>query len=89
MFKTAFRILRPGARLFIDIVDLESDAGWAAFANAAKVLRNTEPPPYFPKPSISTELSTYAVRAGYEQSRCHRRSPLIIMTAIKPPALAE
>jgi hypothetical protein len=58
----AFRVLRPGGRLFIDNTDLEQDAGWRAFANGAKSSQKLERTPYIPTPSTASELTTYASR---------------------------
>ena len=81
----AFRVLRPGGRLFIDNTDLEQDAGWRAFANGAKASQKLERAPYSPTPSTAAELTTYASRAGFAQILAHKRSPLMIITAVKPP----
>lgn len=82
--KDACRVLRPGGRLFIDNVDLESDAGWAMLANDAESSQHLERPPYGPRLSTAAELGTYARRAGFGQVQLHRRAPLIILTAVKP-----
>jgi SAM-dependent methyltransferase len=81
-----FRILRPKGRLFIDNVDLESDAGWAAFAEGAKSWQQLERPAYQPRFSSASELMAYALRAGFDRVQSHRRSPLVIVTGIKPSA---
>jgi ubiquinone/menaquinone biosynthesis C-methylase UbiE len=81
----AFRVLRPGGRLFIDNTDLEQDAGWSTFANGAKSSQKLERAPYSPTPSTASELTTYASRAGFAQILAHKRSPLVIITAVKPP----
>jgi len=79
-----FRVLRPNGRFFFDNVDLESDAGWAAFAEGAKSSEEMERPPYQPRFSSAAELTTYALRAGFDLVQSHRRPPLVIVTGIKP-----
>ena len=80
----AFRLLRPGGHIFLDNIDLESDAGWNMFANDARRYQGLEVPPYMPRFSTAAELSAYAVRAGFENIQSHHRPPLVILTAAKP-----
>ena len=82
--KDAFRVLRSGGRLCIDNIDLESDEGWGALARGTESSQELERPPYIPTPSTATELTTYASRAGFAQIQAHKRSPLVIVTAVKP-----
>ena len=79
--KEAFRVLCPRGRLFIDNTDLESDAGWKSFARGAA--SRGQRPPYMPTPATSSEYLTYAQRAGFEQIEIHKRSPVLILTAVK------
>jgi len=79
----AFRVLRPGGRLSIDNIDLESDAGWKMFANDARNLGNRERPPFMPRFSTAAEFVSYVTRAGFANVTVHRRSPLVVVVAEK------
>ena len=80
----AFRVLRPGGRIFIDNMDMESDAGWSMFSKDAIRYRDVQRPPYMPRFSTAGEFTSYANRAGFVDTQVYRRSPLIIVTATKP-----
>ncbi len=80
----AYRVLRPGGRIFLDNMDIESDAGWSMFSKDALRYRDVQRPPYMPRFSTAGEFTAYANRAGFVDTRAHRRSPLIIVTATKP-----
>jgi SAM-dependent methyltransferase len=79
----AFRVLKPRGRIYIDNIDIESDAGWAMFANDAKRYQSLELPPYTPRFSTTAELRAYVTRAGFKQVQSYHRSPLVIVTGIK------
>jgi ubiquinone/menaquinone biosynthesis C-methylase UbiE len=80
----AFRVLRSGGRIFLDNIDLTSDKGWASFLGLAAKYEAAELPPYMTRFSTAAELMEYATRAGFERVKSHQRSPLIIVTAVKP-----
>jgi ubiquinone/menaquinone biosynthesis C-methylase UbiE len=80
----AFRVLRPAGRLYVDNTDLESDAGWASFAIGVATIQAFEHPPFQPSPTTAGEFTAFAKRAGFVDVRTHQRSPLVILTAIKP-----
>lgn len=79
----AARVLRPGGRLLLDNVDIESEAGWAMFARDARLYQSLERPPYMPRFSTASELRNYASRAGLEHVGAHQRAGLVVLTAVK------
>lgn len=80
----AFRVLRPAGRVFMDIIDIESEAGWDMFARDAVRYKDLERPPYMPRFSDASELTVYLRRAGFGGIHAHHRSPLVIVTGLKP-----
>jgi hypothetical protein len=67
---------------------------WDALATSPRLARaaacgKVERPPYGPRLSTAAELTTYALRAGFEQVKSRRRAPLVIVTAIKPNLAAS
>jgi ubiquinone/menaquinone biosynthesis C-methylase UbiE len=79
----AFRVLRPGGRLLLDNIDIESDEGWSMFLNDVSRYQTLERPPYMPRFSTGAELTNYAKRAGFGQIAVHRRSPVVVLTSLK------
>ena len=63
----AFRILRPGGRLFIDNVNLCSDEGWDVFEKHRQTFPPGQRPPHITQCSTSAELEEYLKRAGFEK----------------------
>jgi ubiquinone/menaquinone biosynthesis C-methylase UbiE len=80
----ALRVLRPDGRIFMDIIDIESDVGWTKFTHDAGRYKHLERPPYMPRFSTAAELTVYLEKAGFEKVHTHRRSPLAIVTATRP-----
>ncbi len=60
----AFRVLRPGGRLYCDNVDITSTLGWTMFQDAASYPPN-ERPSYLPMLSSADELRVYGTKAGF------------------------
>ncbi|MFL6567586.1 MAG: class I SAM-dependent methyltransferase [Chthoniobacterales bacterium] len=60
----ADRVLRPAGRIFIDNVDLCSDAGWEVF-ELHRPIPPADRPPHITKHSTEQELTTYLQRAGF------------------------
>lgn len=79
----AYRVLRHGGRIYIENVDLESEAGWIMFTNHARHWETSERPPYDTRFSTAAELMAYASRAGFERIQAHHRPPQVIVTAVK------
>ena len=79
-------MLRPDGRIFMDIIDIESDVGWGMFARDAVRYKHLERPPYMPRFSTASELTVYLQRAGFAGIQAHYRSPLVIVTGVKPSA---
>ena len=79
----AFRVLRPGGRLFIDTIDVESDEGWAMFVQGPSPHLESARLPFMPRFSTAAELKNYAHRAEFAQVETHHRPPLVILIAQK------
>ena len=74
--REAFRVLKPGGRIYFDNVSLISDEGWQQF----EALVRYDPaarPPNISKASTPEELRTYAMRAGFTDINV-RPTPIFI-----------
>lgn len=79
----AFRVLRPGGRLLLDNIDIESEDGWSMFLNDVTRYQLLERPSYMPRFSTASELVNYAERAGFGDVAVHRKSPLVVVVSVK------
>ena len=82
----ALRVLRPGGRILLDNIDVESDAGWQAFLKQSRQYQDIERPPFMPRFSTAAELKNYISRAGFNGVRVTRQGSLIVVTATKEAA---
>lgn len=80
----AFRVLRPGGRLYVDNFSLGSDGGWAIFEELRR-LPPAKRPPYIGKMSTAEELAVYFARAGFG-AVAQKQEGIWIMTWGRKPA---
>jgi ubiquinone/menaquinone biosynthesis C-methylase UbiE len=79
----AFRVVRPGGKVYFDNMDIESEEGWALFSELAK-LDSTQRPANISKCSTAAELLTYVRRAGFINAVAKRSGQFIEVTADRP-----
>jgi ubiquinone/menaquinone biosynthesis C-methylase UbiE len=79
----AYRVLRPGGRLYLDTILLNSPEGWQTLDNNLQQRRNGIEPPYAPIVSTAEELGAYYERAGFAGARVERSDSLLMVTATK------
>jgi len=79
----AFRVLRPGGKLYIDNINLCSDAGWSIFETHRK-FPPAERPDHITVCSTPQELEEYLKRAGFEQIKSQPGVEVIAAWGRKP-----
>jgi len=79
----AFRVLKPGGRLYVDSFSLLSEDGWALFEQMAR-LPPAERPPHISKASTPQELQTFVEKAGFEAIRVRGGQLFVTVIARKP-----
>lgn len=79
----AFRVLRPGGKLYVDNVNLCSDAGWAIFETHRK-FPVAERPDHITVCSTPQELTEYLKRARFENIQARAGDELISVWGRKP-----
>ena len=84
----AFRVLRPGGKLYVDNVDLCSDGGWAIFETHRR-FPLAQRPDHITVCSTPQELQEYLKRAGFEAIESHAGSELISVWGRKPVWAAD
>ena len=83
--KEAQRVLRPGGKLYVDNLNLCSDAGWASFEIHSQ-FAPAERPDHISVCSTPQELQEYLKRAGFEDIRTQPGDELVAVWGRKPLA---
>jgi ubiquinone/menaquinone biosynthesis C-methylase UbiE len=81
--REAFRVLRPGGKLYVDNVDLCSDGGWATF-ETHRSFPIDQRPDHITVCSTAEELQEYLKRAGFAAIQTGRGPELISVWGRKP-----
>jgi len=79
----AFRVLKPGGRVYVDNIDLVSPEGWRIFLETARVDPLARPT-NVSKTSTSAELQWFATQAGFTDIRLRPGTLWITVIARKP-----
>ena len=79
----AFRVLKPGGRLYVDNFSLLSPDGWALF-EATAALSPADRPPHVSKASTPQELEIFVAKAGFEAIRVRPGPMFVTILARKP-----
>ncbi|HEX8490487.1 MAG TPA: methyltransferase domain-containing protein [Chthoniobacterales bacterium] len=84
----AFRILRPGGKLYVDNVNLCSDAGWSIF-ETHRQFPPSQRPDHITVCSTPQELQEYLRRAGFESIETKPGDELVSVWGRKPLRLRD
>ena len=80
----AYRILRPGGRLYLDTIALDSPEGWVMVENNRAALKAGVPSaPYTPHASTPEELLAYLSKAGFSRIGYNIRDSLLEVVGVK------
>lgn len=80
----AYRVLRPGGRIFIDNFSLCSDEGWGVFETHRTVFAPDQRPSHISKSSTPQELETYLRRAGFQDVQGKTEGQMVSYWGVKP-----
>jgi SAM-dependent methyltransferase len=84
----AFRVLRPGGRIYVDNINLCSDGGWKVF-ETHRAFSPANRPPHMTQNSTPQEIETYLRRAGFSEIQIRTDDDWIRAWGIKPKLLAN
>ena len=79
----AFRVLRPGGRIYVDNINLCADGGWKVF-ETHRAFSPGNRPPHMTQNSTPQEIETYLKRAGFDEVRIRTDDDWIRASGIKP-----
>src|SRR5438552_6704332 len=79
----AFRVLRPGGRIYVDNINLCSEGGWKVF-ETHRAFSPANRPPHMTQNSTPQEIETYLKRAGFDGVRMRTDDDWIRAWGMKP-----